>query len=102
MPSDVTDDSLSHNYQFLVIIHKRIIIEPVLDDGLDELLNGGIPGGNYPDRGLRGLPQPQVAEDTFDHVAFVDQSYNSHLPPAVRAEERIRFPDLPDQLPPFL
>ena len=79
---------------FLCHIRRGLITEPVFNDGLNFLVE------RIPGRAIVGS-KPQVTDDTSDHVAFSNQGDDPHLAPAVRREERICLPDLPDQLPPL-
>jgi len=46
------------------------------------------------------LPQPQMAEDAFSNVGFVNQADDLHLMAAAGTAERVHFPDLLDELSP--
>ncbi len=45
--------------------------------------------------------RPRWRRMPLDHVAVVDQGHDAHLFPALRAEERVGFPDLLDELAPL-
>ena len=102
MPGGRTDLPC-HGRSGIRVYHHRfsvVVREWVIAAGLDD------PFGNLR-RGPCGrdahalLPQAQVAEDARDHVAVVDQGHDAHLFPALRAEERVGFPDLLDELAPL-
>lgn len=83
--------SVFGKHRFVVIVGEWII-EPGFDDPLGGL--GRVVGGIDPDA---SLPSSKVIQYALDDVGFVNEHHNSHLVLAVRAQERVRLPDLLDE-----
>ena len=83
-----------HYHRLSVVVRERVI-EERLDDPID---TGGRRGA-----GQTGWlrPQFQVAEDLLDDGGVVQQGDQFYLSPAVRADERVNFPDFLDEFAPL-
>jgi len=82
------------HYHRLRVVVGEGIMEPWLDRGFAGRVDSGMHTDSV-------LPQSAMAQNLFDHLALVDEGNNTHLAGALRAQERIGFPGLLDELTPL-
>ena len=88
--------SIFCEHRFVIVVGEWIV-EPGFDDRLDG--SGRVAGGINPHA---GFSQSEVAQDAFDDSGLVDEGDDSHLLVALRAEQRVGFPDFLDEFAPLL
>jgi|GEM_PF-2327797 len=82
-------------HRFVVVVGEGIV-EPGFDDRL--VWFGWVAGSIDPHA---GFPQSEVAQDAFDHCGLVDEGHDAHFVLALRAEQRVGFPDFLDEFAPL-
>ena len=70
------------------------VLKPRLDGALGRWICSGVDTDAL-------FPQAEVPKDTLEHLALVDEGYDAHFARADRAQERVGFPHLLDELAPF-